>query len=82
MPYNNCVPVQPNRATSVRPLTVDEREQVFAGAYARALAKPYVDADAANRQVLGTLANGARLVIGGPGPHCAVAMFAPAAMPF
>ena len=82
MPYNNCVPVQPNRATSVRPLTVDEREQVFAGAYARALAKPYVDAGAANRQVLGTLANGARLVIGGPGPHRAVAMFAPAAMPF
>ena len=84
LPYNERVPIQPNKATAVRQLTVDEREQVFAGAYARAFAKPYVDGDAAaaNRQVLGTLANGARLVIGGPGPHRAFAMFAPAAVPF
>ena len=82
MPYNlNALPV-PVVTTAVRELRADEREQAFAGVYPMALGKPKPVLDAANRHVLGTLTNGARLVIGGPGPHRAVAMFAPAAMPF
>ena len=70
------------RVVAVRPLSVVEREQVFAGAFARALAKPHGCADPANRLVFGTLPNGARLVAGGLCPRRADAMSAPAATPF